>query len=156
MRKHYLFPIFAGLIMLMGVSLLAVGFIEFNHARDSVNWLETTGKIIQSHVSQKSVSRDQHEQLMYIPQIRYEYTFEGRIYQSDRVNFLPQSTTQVDAEAVSQRYPVGKIVTVYCNPDNLQLAVLEVGASQQNYEPLILGVFLLVLGSFLLRKHYKK
>ncbi|ALG67561.1 DUF3592 domain-containing protein [Beggiatoa leptomitoformis] len=154
-QKNSLFSIFAWLIIIMGMSLLFIGANEFNNAQHSTHWLETTGKIIQSDISQKLTSRDQTEHIIYSPHIRYEYTIEGRIYQADRVNFLPQATTQSAAEAVNKQYPIGKIVTVYFNPDDIKIAVLETGATIQNYEPLIIGGVLLLLGIVLLRRQPK-
>lgn len=62
------------------------------------------------------------------PAIVYEYTVEGETYQAQTLNYRG-SVTLGAAVAALQRYRPGRRVTVYYDPANPHLAVLEPGAT---------------------------
>ena len=65
---------------------------------------------------------------VYLPTIAYNYTVEGKKYRSNKV-FLWIDAEDFhkpdNAREIVDRYQVGKEVTVYYNPDNIEEAVLE-------------------------------
>jgi hypothetical protein len=88
-------------------------------------WPSTKGKIVTSRVELSS-GRDM---ATVFAKIVYEYQLSGRTYQFDQVHsgdeFFAQATREETYDLVD-RYPVGREVTVYYNPDNPADAALEV------------------------------
>jgi hypothetical protein len=83
--------------------------------------------------------------------VRYEYVVGGRTYTCDRVSFGDHSSSDAArAQAIVKRYPKGRKVTAYYDPEDPSLAVLERGTSGWTYAPLGMGLLLLVIGGSLL------
>ena len=60
--------------------------------------------------------------------IRYSYTFRGRKYQGTRISPLYEESkhrSEQQAERDRRRYPYGKTVSVYVNPEDPSDAVLD-------------------------------
>lgn len=115
-----------------GIYLIYLGFKNQQKARASQGWLLTTGRIVESSVSQHwSHDSEGGSRLSYSAHIRYEYGVSGQTFISSQVAFgpAPSSYRSARAQAEANRYPVGAAVTVYYNPDNPQEAVLEQRAS---------------------------
>lgn len=62
----------------------------------------------------------------YLVEVTYEYTVDGRTYESSNVYPGPGQTTksQFEAEDVVEQYPEGETVTAYYNPENPSEAFL--------------------------------
>jgi hypothetical protein len=91
----------------------------------SQTWPSTKGKIVTSRVELSS-GRDM---ATVYAKIAYEYQLSGRTYQCDQVHsgdeYYAEATREETYDLVD-RYPVGREVTVYYNPDNPAEAALEV------------------------------
>jgi hypothetical protein len=91
----------------------------------SQTWPSTPGKIVTSRVELSS-GRDM---ATVYAKIVYEYQLRGRTYQCDQVHsgdeFFAQATRE-QTYGLVDKYPVGREVTVYYNPDNPAEAALEV------------------------------
>jgi len=81
------------------------------------HWVPVPGVISQSHVTGKRQKT---------PMIRYTYEYQGRRYVGEAVSptKVLYSSSEAALEAAS-RYPYGAHVTVFVNPQNPLLAVLE-------------------------------
>jgi hypothetical protein len=88
-------------------------------------WPSTKGKIVTSRVELSS-GRDM---ATVYAKIAFEYQLSGRTYQCDQVHsgdkYYAEATREETYDLVD-RYPVGREVTVYYNPDNPAEAALEV------------------------------
>jgi hypothetical protein len=110
--------------MFAGVIGLAVGvkFVEVYRAR---KWLLTTGIIKRSEVrSHKRAPDSEGRQFTSEPLVMYEYTVGDEKVRSTRINFA-EKISGPDIAPTLARYPIGKTVGVYYNPNNPQQAVLE-------------------------------
>jgi hypothetical protein len=130
-------PRYVGLIFILaGLSFFYFLTGELRSIWECRNWPTVPGMIMSSKV----VETDRMEtntlpnrkgmvsRFVYLPTIAYNYTVEGRKYRSNKV-FLWMDAEDFhkpeNAREIVDRYPVGKEVTVYYNPENIGEAVLE-------------------------------
>jgi hypothetical protein len=107
------------------------------------NWLEKTAKVERSTV----VSESSDDGTQYRADVLYRYDHEGQTYRSDRVAFGGSwSSSDYDAaEAVVDRYALGKEVTAYVNPKDPRKAVLDPGWNWGlGFVGILTGVFFVV------------
>ncbi|UCE14273.1 MAG: DUF3592 domain-containing protein [Candidatus Heimdallarchaeota archaeon] len=97
---------------------------------ESKTWPSVKGKVEQLEPS----IAGWEEVRVYSTNIIYSYNFAGRNYKS-KVIRLKGGDTQAD----EKRYPKGKIVDVYVNPQYPKEAVLETGGSLNSEDLLFLG-----------------
>ncbi len=77
------------------------------------------------------------------PRIKYSYTVNGEIYESERIKVGTQSISSTDrgwVERTLERYPLGKKLTVYYNPTFPEKTVLEPGFNIRIYFPILIGL----------------
>ena len=81
----------------------------------------------------------------FIPVIRYRYTVNDQMYQSEKFSFGrgQRSVLEREAQDILDQYPINSEVTVYYNPDDPQEAVL-VRESKSTKIGLVVGVVMLV------------
>jgi hypothetical protein len=79
----------------------------------------------------------------YSPALRYGYTVNGQQLEGTELARVRSSTNRHAAEARLAPYPVGKQVMVYCDPNDPNIAYLEVKRSFG-------GIFLLCFGIVLM------
>ncbi|KXK12812.1 MAG: hypothetical protein UZ14_CFX002002050 [Chloroflexi bacterium OLB14] len=93
--------------------------------QDSQNWSTTTGKILMSSVQSQRSSTGGYS---IYPVIVYQYEVNGKTYQNQtvrvgdkflKINVVGQAQKTVD------KYPIGKEVTVYYDPNNPAECALE-------------------------------
>ena len=77
------------------------------------------------------------------PKIVYQYQVDGQKYESTRISFFSSSG---NASQMVSRYPKGKTVRVYYNPDKFKQAVLVPGNSSLNFVPFIFAAVFIMLG----------
>lgn len=105
--------------------LIPFSIPKFLLAWNSKSWPTTQGKITSSEITKKfSASRD-HKQEIWEWKINYLYTIEENEYTSDRVYLTvggggPEMATNL----VEKRFPVGKEVTVYYDPEKPDFSLL--------------------------------
>ena len=101
-------------------------FCSYNIYRQTkaASFPTTTGQIASSEVESHSDS----DGTTYGAAITFTYTVNNTLYNSDSWRFGAWSSSDDDyAREVIARYPVGKKVTVYYDPNDPESAVLEVG-----------------------------
>ena len=113
--------LFPGLIIFAAI----YKYIEVSQA---ARWPSTPGRVVVSTSEMRDVrsggpSSNDTEPRNFA-KIVYEYTIAGRKYQCDRVSIGENMGNFEVAETIA-RYPKGKSVTVYYNPDKRSQAVLE-------------------------------
>jgi len=131
MGKNTLLGAFA---LLVGFGLLGLGCYQYSAARKARSWPSTQGEVIESRIEQRRSSGGSRHSTSttYAAVILYEYEVDGKTYSCDRVAFgLSSRVSQGkdDARAVADRYPKGKAVSVYYDPENPESATLEQKAS---------------------------
>ena len=116
----------------IGIVLLLISRRNKKKATESLNWPETTGRVIKSmidigHDVLGSEDSQGESQPMYSAAVSYTYQVGDMLYTSDRISFAGKSSySKPDkAEVVTAKYPEGSTVSVFYNPDKHQEAVLE-------------------------------
>lgn len=161
--------IFVNILTLgFGLSLFIFGvilfYIYFNVSLDTQkqkSWLETDGIILKSSVKAQTLdfTTDNRNKKKYntkkvkktiteyYPDMTYSYSVNGKKYSSsqlggfnrkNKANLNPRSISSV--EAVIAKYPVGKKIKVFYNPDNPKEAVKD--------KQLTPSIIILAFGSF--------
>ena len=109
------------------------------NAKASVGWPTAPGTITRSEVEPTVKNRVN-------PKVAYTYAVNGKTMTGSRVSYRSEGgSNQTDAQAVVDRFPMGKSVQVHYDPALPTNSVLEPGASASTYGylviPLILGGF---------------
>lgn len=125
----------AKVLFVIGAGLILYGANTLVTAWRSSNWPTAEGKITYSSLRSQS-----------FPGLWYEYSVQGARYVAEhhRVGGNATPFTSV-AKAASERYPEGRAVKVYYNPNDPSQAVLEPGVWYGNLVFPLVG--LIVLGS---------
>ncbi len=80
------------------------------------------------------------------PVIEYEFNHNGQLIRSSHWRFGNYSVVRrAGAEAVTSRYPVGAVVTVYVNHRNPSKSVLEPVHSTLSWVPFALGILFVIV-----------
>lgn len=112
--------------ILFALYMLWIGVSARSRSLRSRRWPTVLGKVVVSQVKSEIKSAAQGSQISYVPVIRYEYHVEGRSYASSRLNFsVVQGISEDWARGIADRYPVGKEVVVYYDPQKPSESVLE-------------------------------
>lgn len=137
----------------MGSGVLIYGVRNLLLADASRNWPTVKGKVTVSkmgtHRGDKSTT--------YSADVAYDYTVNGTRYTGDRVTFGSVSTSSTArARRVLNRYPKGKEVTVYYNPEDPEQSVLEPGIHGATWFLPAFGLLFAVVGAavFVFRKKF--
>ncbi len=122
------------MIAIMGFFIgLACSRIVYNSKQKlerSKTWPSVKGKVEQL----KPSIAGWEEVTIYSTNIIYSYEFQGRNYKSKVIRLKGK-----DTKADETRYPKGRIVDVYVNPNNPKEAVFETGESLDSEDLLFLG-----------------
>ena len=143
-------PLVGLLITVIGIGFAIWGAMVLMEARSAANWPTTEGTILISKFDRNfNTSSSGKGKWYYEIKIKYSYTVDSLEYESDRVDFKSatyQYKSEVIPSTIARRYPVGKQVNVYYNPENPGKAVLETEITFMTYIGLLIGVFLVGLG----------
>ncbi|MFT3890215.1 MAG: DUF3592 domain-containing protein [Anaerolineales bacterium] len=125
----------SGIFFLAGLAILFTGFRTYQRSKQAANWLTVTGKVTTS----KLINPMGNDRKQYA-RIEYEYSVLGTNYVSNKISFSQlmgfDDTALGTAEEKVKKFPAGRSVTVYYDPQEPQRAVLETGG---NSGLLILG-----------------
>ena len=134
---------FYGLVF--GVIPICIGIWQFARETAPGRWRRVSGTIISSTVKFVSSGRESRT----IPVVAYQYSCDGRTFETDRRRVSNFSTGLPDyAEKICARYRAGSSVTVLVNPRKPELAVLEYGSSPLSWVPICVGILVLCLMVF--------
>ena len=129
---------------LAGFVLAAVGFSIYTltlyfRAKNSKNWLSTTGVILSSKIVSSSYSvRSSHSRPRYYEHVEYQYEVEGKVLKNHIVSIGAQLLLKNKQKAEENRaYKNNQEVKVYYNPKKHKQAALIVGESEDSTVALI-------------------
>ena len=137
-------------IVLMGGLCMYLGFMTVYKARQSTDWPSVPGNVVESGIRTEhssSSSGSSGSSTTYHANVVYEYRVDGEKLTGKRVSFGEYGREIPDhAQAIADRYPVGKEVPVYHDPESPDDAVLEPGAHGVPWLFIVLGIPILLFG----------
>ena len=138
--------IFAIPFILFGAIFAVWGIYEFIGGMASEDWPATEGAIVRSGVSvDKGDSKDAEPR--YIASVEYDYVVNDYEYTGDRIAFESQSFFEENAaKKIIRKYPVGKKVQVFYDPDKPHNSVLEPGTTSNSFLPIVFGIIIMLFG----------
>ncbi len=114
---------------LLGVLLVTNAFFQRRKLSSSNAWPIAAGQVIESQVRTLTDYDyvNQVSSTSYSPEVRYTYEVNGQPYLGRWITLGAQKTYSraTDAQAVVDRYPAGRQVTVYYHPQKPAEVVLE-------------------------------
>ncbi len=117
----------------MGLVTLLIGFALRRHASAVRGWPQVTGRITTSEVDEfrGRISDKSALTTLYRPLISYTYEFKGLTYQGSQASLGMKVTSNSAgyAKRIVAKYPKGKSIKVYVNPQNASEAVLSPGVT---------------------------
>ena len=153
----------AGSLIVLGMFIVVAAALAFAHvgrvlraAKASATWSTVTGTIVESELTFDLIKSGQSTYRQYTAHVVYEYSIGSRTYWCDRVAFTADANSVLQpVQRTVTRYPRGARVTVYCDPRQPQIAVLDRGEAalrKSRIVTLAMGLFglgLALLGGFL-------
>ena len=119
----------------VGAAFLNYGISEIKLAKKSVDWPSVSGTVIKSekekHTTTEGTGSSKRTVTYYSAIIDYTYQVDGKTHTSNRIAFGGRDRHQTTE--LLNRYPQGKSVDVFYDPDHPEEAVLEKGFKKQGY-----------------------
>lgn len=149
-------------LVVLGAALLHFGVYFMRTANESDSWPETEGVIV-SYLVRYDISNSQRGRINphkdYYYTVTYRYIVEGDTLRNNQYNLGNGNRvggayydSEEEARAAAQKqHPMRGRVSVWYNPEDPTMSVLEPGASSATYVPLILGFVFLGCGILLKR-----
>lgn len=146
----------AGPVWIFGLLAVVGGVGAFLSARDlvrgrsSASWPTTLGEVVYASIEQHMDSdSDGSTSVTYKAKVVYNYQVGGQALVGDRRRFSDSSSNNARrAQEAINRYPMGTQVTVYYDPNNPEICVLEPGASVGGFIALVITLGLLGFGLY--------
>ncbi len=146
-----LFLLFLGVV---GVAGIQVGKTRVNQV---TQWPSTTGRIVTSELTTSTVKTGRVLKIDAIAKIIYTYSVNGKSYRSEGLRVVPMLHFKPEGtpEKLLAKYPVGKSVNVYYDPNKPDDALLTPVAGEDAHAlissveliaPIVAGVGLLIAG----------
>ena len=146
-QKFFFARVFPWLFLLPGAVILFFGLRSYQESRASQDWPSVEGEIRSSEVVS---SRSSEGGRTYRAEVTYRYTVDGVSYTGDRIQASTISSSSGSrASAMHRKYPKGKSVKVFYNPERPDRALLEPGASMGAILMSSLGGLFFVMGSLM-------
>ena len=151
-RSPASFAILIVVLTVPGIALL--GFAEYlYHAARAVDaWATTDGTIVDSEIIPQALHHtEEGTYFKYRLSVTYTYTVAEEEHQGHQVMLRgPGNLSHSAAQLRLARYPAGKHVEVFYNPDNPTQAVLERGTPASNLRWWLAGLFWVTFGGIVL------
>ena len=145
-------------LFLVGCAFISYGLGQMSKAKQSVNWPSVPGSVISSekekHTTTEESGSSKRTVTYYLAAINYEYQVDGKAYRSNRIAFGGQNRNQT--VTLLNKYPKGKSVIVFYDPDDPEEASLEPGMKKGSYFTPIFGAVFALFGLLIAFKGKKK
>jgi hypothetical protein len=138
--------VWAGLVMVFGVTFAVIGAIEWDRAAESASWPTAPGVVTESRVVRSTRRTGGRTRPSSSAHVEYAFDALGVHRTASRVGFRMGSSSEESAREVVARYPVGTTVTVRYSPDDPALACLEPGTGDWQWVPIAIGVGAVLFG----------
>jgi hypothetical protein len=133
----------------IGIVIALFSYNAYATRMESKTWPTSAGVIVRSeieaHNSADSDSGSKTTEAVQYAKIAYQYEVGGQKHKGTRISL---SSASNNAQQIVSRYPKGKSVQVYYNPDKPKQAVLVPGGDGFNFVPYIFSTVFVLLGIF--------
>ncbi|WP_162459019.1 DUF3137 domain-containing protein [Desulfosarcina ovata] len=140
----------------IGIVIAVFSYSAYQTSLASKSWPTVSGSIIQSEIKKRTSTSgegtNKKKTVKEYPNVTYQYLIDGKTYKSGKLSF----SSTGNAKQVVARYPVGKRVPVYYNPEKPKQAVLIPGGAKFNYVPYFFSGFFILMGVLLLSRWRKQ
>lgn len=147
------------LFVVIGAAFAFFGYRSYQLGTQSKEWPVAKGSVIQSEVVKRTrttgTGTNRRKVVEYVPEVAYTYNVDGQSYRSSRITF--DAVNKLNARETVARYPKGKRIGVFYDPQKPDRAVLEPGADPTGGLVFIgLGVGLAFMGAFSSVNHWRR
>ncbi|TQV75954.1 DUF3592 domain-containing protein [Exilibacterium tricleocarpae] len=145
------------LFKLVGILFILIGTNTIYQAYKSSSWPSVQGQIISSEIKAHSstytdttTNRTKNE-TVYDAQINYSYVVNGVTYSNDdvRIGGTVKTNMKMWTTRLLDKYPRGKVVTVYYKPEAPFQSVLEKGFQLSTFALLGMGLFFFIFAIYI-------
>lgn len=106
--------IFSMIFIVVGVSVAGFGIRDLIRAKASVSWPTTQGTVMSSSVE---YHKSNNGRGTYHAEVMYDFNIHGKTFSGNRIAYGDYGSSNPSrARRVVNRYPKGKVVTVYYMP----------------------------------------
>lgn len=140
-------------LIVFGLILGGFGLFRYKIGKQSAEWPSVSGRITYSRAQTTRVDNSTR----YTPLVKYTYTIAGRSYVNERISASDMHQKSIyRANDILRKYPAGGQVTVYYNPDDPGIALLETGLPKNVFVLLLSAVACFGLAVLIAISAYKK
>ena len=133
----------------IGIVIALFSYNAYVTRMESKTWPTVGGVIVKSEIEEQTSTTgdgaNKKNTVKSLPKIAYQYQVDGQSHKNTRISF---SSSSGNAQQIVARYPKGKPVQVYYNPDKPKQAVLVPGGTGFNIVPYIFATVFVLLGVF--------
>ena len=138
---------FFAVFLVVGLVVLGFGLSQRRAESASVNWPETTGKVVYSGIRHETRRGDDGREHSYYPRVVYDFVLDGTTYTSEGITLSDAgSSRQRNAAKAIKPYRAGKDVSVFYDPEDPYSAALKPGRSTGSLIMLIIGGLFSLIG----------
>ena len=144
-------------LIAIALFLVCFGGNKINNYNSLSRWEKVQGELIQKDIGMYQVSSgaSSYPDEYYFPLAYFSYSFEGENYKSNEYSYDRKSVWSTDKreiDAITEDLVLGNKVTVFVNPAQPEMAVLNITVSKQRkshcYALIVSGLLLIVIGTF--------
>ncbi len=126
--KSIIMPLLTALIITAAIVFIAFYVKKENALQsDSSNWIGTSAVITSSKVRRDWDKNQGAAKTIYWFEVQYNYVVDDKTYQGKRYTFHgnPSFSNKSEAKKLLEKFPVGKKITIYYQPENPEEAVIK-------------------------------
>jgi hypothetical protein len=125
----------------MGIIVFCSGIIRLYIEVRPRRWKKAEGTIIYAQAQiQQYRTHDGGQAAQVVPQIRFQYSWQGQTYCKDARLFTTGYET--DANRLLMHFPIGKPIMVMINPKKPRMAEIEARITPASWLIILLGILL--------------
>lgn len=144
LMANLLISLIVSIFVLIDCWMMIYGWKNIEMAKASTKWPQVVGAVVRSEI----VIQSDSDGVTYKPLVEYTYTVRSQTYTGQTIYFGDGSSTSIRSysEGYVNKYPVSRKVTVFYNPADTNMSVLEPGLQKRSFILLVMGVGFTFIG----------
>jgi hypothetical protein len=132
----------ASVFVLVGIGVMVYMLNQAYIGHFSKGWPQANG-----HIRSGKIEIYSDESTYYRPEIEYTFTVKGEKYSGENIGLIMQGyNTEKEAQNILDTYSIGKQVTVYYDPQDPNMSLLEPGVPGDAWLFAGFGLFFALMG----------